>query len=561
MTSALSLLAVQNAPVLRALDRRPEGGWTLSDLAAHIGRDKSNLSKTLSRLEDEGLARSNPLTFGLTDAGLAQLTMIDRAEGATSDEPGSPDGLVWLRHAQIQPDPDNARRDWDSSEAVEALDALRADIVANGLLQNLVVRGPDANGQYILVGGERRWRAIGAAIADGDIEFDTPFACRLLETDDLGYRLAALAENLQRRNLNPLEKAKAYEGLAEAGLSNKDIADRIGATPEHVQQHRRFLQLDEADQLRMTLPRDDPRHLSVRDARQKLANRAQDAESAAAQAEQDARITPEIRLAMAEFAHRLAGEANYTYADLAVAAEARSHPVAMALSELGWMLFSEAPNTYGNALGYHSARISYTAVNQLPAWRNSTDVAQRDAGLADAYAALGIDAPSTGYVTAWLNPPTEPTPEGAVIIAEARARVRAAEARTRQEEEDRKARAARWARARQTHAALLAAKSAEAADITRTTRDVAEAVDHPLPWAMTASGVIQDANGETVTRLVQWGLPDDQDMTVAQIIILSVNHAAGLETPPVIAAQETADAEENGAAEEEDGHEDGDADQ
>ena len=314
MAFALHPLAVQNVPLLRELGQLGAAP-TIAEIARRITRDESNVRKSIKALMAAGLAME-PMC--LTVEGAAQWAAIARAEGrATDDEPGSSApiaGVLALAHAQILPDPENARRDWDSDEAQDELDALRQDIIQNGLLQNLVVRPAEplaggveiVNGAgeapnqalalYTLVGGERRWRAIGAAIFDGDWPEDRLIPCRLLETDDLGHRLAALAENLQRRNLNPIEKAKAFEGLADAGLSNKEIADRVSSTPEHVQQHRRFLQLDEADQQRMTLAKDDPRHLSVREARQKLATKAETAAKAIT-------LEPLARLAWIELAH------------------------------------------------------------------------------------------------------------------------------------------------------------------------------------------------------------------------------------------------------------------
>nr|WP_314525438.1 ParB N-terminal domain-containing protein [uncultured Brevundimonas sp.] len=180
----LNILAVQNADILRALaspaDRRAVP--SLTALAAAIGRDKSNLSKTLKILEGAGLLLAEPIANGLTSDGLLQLEAINRAETASAGGDAMPDGLLALRHDQILPDPDNARQDWTSDDAKDELDALRADIVKNGLLQNLVVRpmaaddlqdatitvvtpaGEQTLPRYRLVAGERRWRAIRAMI-------------------------------------------------------------------------------------------------------------------------------------------------------------------------------------------------------------------------------------------------------------------------------------------------------------------------------------------------------------------------------------------------------------
>ncbi|WP_312814405.1 ParB N-terminal domain-containing protein [Brevundimonas sp.] len=555
MSTALNLLAVQNAAVLRALEARPAEGWSnYAELANHLQRDPSNLSKTLKKLEDEGLAAFNPLAHGLTLAGQQQLAMIDKAEGnTTGDEPGSSSGaIVWLRHAEIAPDPDNARRDWDSDDAHDHLDALRSDIIQNGLLQNMVVRAPETEGQpHILVGGERRWRAIGIAISDGDIEPDTPYACRLLETDDLGVRLAALAENLQRRNLNPIEKARAFEGLAEAGLSNKEIADRVSSTPEHIQQHRRFLQLDETDQQRMTLAKDDPSHLSVREARQKLARKGEEEAARAEEAKTEADIatvaSPEAWLTMAEFFHRLPKEATYTYADLVVGAEARGSTIAAELVALGWLDLSDMPRGYGQLAGHYTARLRQP-VPQLFDWQWSSSSTERDAGLAAVYAKMDLKVEGGQYLTLWLRPNPALTEDGQALADAAEQHRANIAAENKRQEAENAARKERWAKARANHAALLTPQSGLPLHHTQAvTKEAATAVDHPLPWSLNHDGDILDANSQCVTSIGgDWRRADDQDLTLGQIIILSVNTAAGLETPPIISTAEAQEADGEG---------------
>lgn len=557
MTAALNLLAVQNAPVLRALRDRPARGWgSLGLLATHLNRDRSNLSKTITKLQEDGLVGPNPLAVGgLSPAGAEQLAMIDRAEGG--GEPGSPadaGGVVFLTHAQILPDAANARRDWDSEEARDDLDSLRSDILQNGLLQNLVVRGPEADvggvriakaqGEfaplYTLVGGERRWRAIGIAITDGDWEVDTPIPCRLLDTDDLGHRLAALAENLQRRNLNPIEKANAFEGLALAGLTNKEIADRVSSTPEHVQQHRRFLQLDADDQARMTLGRDDPRHLSVREARQKLAAKSEAANKAAQLAD-----TPlAVRLAYAEFIHRRSTEANYTWADLIVQPDARESETGKALAELDWVRFTEGPRTYGSdTIGHFTASQGYNAP-RLFDWQYSDDKAVRDAGLA----ALREEANAStteGYATAWLNPPSERTPEGQALHDEAQARSEAnridQKAREEREQEMRNL----WRAARERHAERLAlAHAAPVQAAPEETMQIAADIGHPLPWTATADGKVLDAKGRQIMTFGNYNGCSDKGLVTAQLIVVAANGAAGLATPEAPASEVEGDLDE-----------------
>lgn len=552
MSTALNLLAVQNAAVLRALESRPAEGWSgYTELATHLQRDSSNLSKTLKKLEDEGLAAFNPLANGLTAGGQLQLAMIEKAEGkATGDEQGSSSGgIVWLRHAEIAPDPDNARRDWDSDDARDDLDALRSDIIQNGLLLNFVVRAPEAEGQtHTLVDGERRWRAIGSAISDGDIEFDTPYACRLLEVDPIGVRLAALAANMQRRKLNPIELANAYEDIAAILVAdgmdpkkvNRWIADRQSCTPEHIQQHRRLLQLDETDQQRMTLAKDDPSHLSVREARQKLARKGEE-DTATEEVEQAPVASPEAIIAMAEFFYRLRNEATHTYADVTVAHDARSTTLAAELVTLGWLNFHATPERFGDNVGHYTVRLSRNP--QLFDWQNSPDADARTAGLAAAYLEQGIPLPTNGYLVLWLNPPSL-TPEGEELAEAAKVRAQAAKDERNERNRIEKAQKAAWLAARTRHLELINSKTTSVEVITAET---ATLIERPLPWIMDGTSIL-DANDKQVRRYAShYGETSDFDIALAQLTVSSVNTAGGFADAPIMREPATDETEEDAA--------------
>lgn len=550
----LNLIAVQNAAVLRALRDRPEDGYpSFVAMGDAIGRDPSNLRKTLNVMADAGLVHLKPLTEGLTFDGLAQLDAIDLAEGLTDqpatarpEAPDLPEGLLTLRHDQILPDPDNARQDWTSEEARWELDALRMDIVQNGLLQNLVVRLSDpfepgatvttsddpAEGYettrrtYVLVAGERRWRAIGEAIQDGDWEPDAPIIVRLLDTDARETRFAAIAENLLRRKLNPIEKATGFEQLAELGFENKLIAERLGYTPEHVQQHRRFLKLDEADQQRMTLSRDDPRHLSVRDARQKLSNATAEAEKAA-----ELQAVPnDERLMAAEVLHAIITRTNYSWADLIVGPGIAEDEIFVRLKQRDWLRGGDL-HKYGAAIGHHVVSRSYGLPFGAFPWFFGKDEAAIAAGLKDAQREAGhpdVD----GYVTPWLGPDPERSAEGKAMLEAAEAERAQAAERQAQRQATIDANLQRFRDARARHAAILNAAQ-ERADAGAPEENVAIAaeIERPLPWTV-AGDVIRAANGQTVRRVGDgYGMPGDRDIAVAQMIVVGVNTAAGLTTP------------------------------
>jgi ParB/RepB/Spo0J family partition protein len=552
----LNILAVQNADVLRALasPAARRATPTIKMLAAAIGRDDSNLGKTLKGMVTAGLLLPDPMADGLTSDGLLQLEAINRAETASGGE-ALPEGLLTLRHDQILPDPDNARQDWTSDEAKDELDALRADIVKNGLLQNLVVRpmadddlqdatitvttpaGEQTLPRYRLVAGERRWRAIGEAISDGDWEAEEPILARLLDRDAKETRFAAIAENLLRRKLNPIEKAKGFEQLSELGFENKLIAERLGYTPEHVQQHRRFLKLDEADQQRMTLPRDDPKHLSVRDARQKL--------TAKDNAPKPIDLTPAEWLATVETffaAYEMTRYGNF-WNEVVVAPEASITPEGQRLQELGVLQFCGL-QAYGADIGRYTVKRAYSAPHgvdwctpNLPAGLHG-DSGTRIAMLREAQAkvfgenAPAWDAETPILATPWLAEPGEMTEEGVALVEAARAEAALREQQDRDRTAALAARDAVWAKARQRHLRLLAvAQERPEAGQPQEVVSIASDLDRPLPWQALPSGVIVAANGKTVKDRNHYQAPSEQELTINQMIVVAANAAGGVLTP------------------------------
>ena len=130
----------------------------------------------------------------------------------------------------IDPNPDQPRRRFDP----EDLEQLAGSIERHGVLQPVVVRR--AGSRYELVVGERRWRAARAAgLAT------LPAVVADVEPRD---RLElALVENVQRRDLNPMELAHAFRALAESGVTQEEIGRRVGLDPSSVANHIRLLGL------------------------------------------------------------------------------------------------------------------------------------------------------------------------------------------------------------------------------------------------------------------------------------------------------------------------------
>lgn len=542
--TALNPLAVGNAALLRALDTPPQGGWTsIAALARHLERDKSNLTKTLAKLEEAGLlwraGEGHDLT--LLPEGAAQLDMITRAEAAQGDEPGSSGDR--LTHAQISPDPDNARRDWDSAEAQADLAALAANINDRDLLQNLIVREDVAEaGHYILIGGERRWRAIGLLIESGDWTPDRPIRVTIHNGNELEIRLAALSENLQRRDLNPIEKGAAFESLAQLGLSNGDMAARFGYTPEYYQQYRRLLRLDQANQDRMLLPKGDPRHLSRRDALALVANKRDaeeeaEAEGQGAEAELDAAdpLIPAARLLLAEIVHRNRAEANYFYADIPVGAEALTDTALVELSG-AWLIDAPRIAQHGTHAGHVVIKITHNAALPFD-WANSADEIVRDRFLlieqerAARAAGIGGSVPVETYFTKWLNAPHALTAEGETIRAKADAAAEQArltrEANAKADEDA----AARHRAAHLRQLTLLSPTQVPAPEaLAATTLSVTADLGYALPLRVVNRRVI-DAEDRIVATLGHWD-DDPHSCAMATMVALSINTAANLPTAP-----------------------------
>jgi ParB family transcriptional regulator, chromosome partitioning protein len=120
----------------------------------------------------------------------------------------------------------------------EALAELAASIRTRGILQPILARPhPERDGVYQIIAGERRWRAAQQAGLH-----EVPVHVRLL--DDGDAMAAALVENLQRQDLNPIEEAEGLQRLiGEFGLSHDELAGAIGKSRSHVTNTVRLLQL------------------------------------------------------------------------------------------------------------------------------------------------------------------------------------------------------------------------------------------------------------------------------------------------------------------------------
>jgi ParB family chromosome partitioning protein len=132
----------------------------------------------------------------------------------------------------VDPNPFQPRQDFDE----QSIEELKQSILQQGLLQPVLVRRQGE--RYQLIVGERRWRAVKAAGLDR-----IPALVRDGATDEEMLELALL-ENVQRKDLNPIELAHALERLqTTCSLTQEAIAEKLGVSRAHIANTIRLLKL------------------------------------------------------------------------------------------------------------------------------------------------------------------------------------------------------------------------------------------------------------------------------------------------------------------------------
>jgi len=131
----------------------------------------------------------------------------------------------------ITPNPYQARRHWDKDKLAE----LAASIQANGLVQPVLVR--KVEGGYQLIAGERRFRAcqlLGRTTIPGIVR----------QSSDIQQLEWSIVENIHRDDLNPIDRAKAYQSYVTTfGLTQTEAAARLGEERSVVSNYLRLLDL------------------------------------------------------------------------------------------------------------------------------------------------------------------------------------------------------------------------------------------------------------------------------------------------------------------------------
>lgn len=140
--------------------------------------------------------------------------------------------VVMIEVSKVFPNRFQPRKTFDN----KALEELANSIKTSGVIQPMVAR-PQPDGRYEIVTGERRWRAcslLGLA----------KIPAILQDIDDRQMLEWALVENIQRQDLNPIERARAYKDLISGfGLTQEEIARRVGLERSTITNFIRLLEL------------------------------------------------------------------------------------------------------------------------------------------------------------------------------------------------------------------------------------------------------------------------------------------------------------------------------
>lgn len=193
-------------------------------LAALLGSEADGLSAEAPVAEESGAAEMHYTPEEVRSQPAAEPPPKEQPEG----------GIVLVNVYEIDSNPFQPRREFDAAE----LDALAASLQEHDMLQPVLVRS--VGDRYQLISGERRWRA---AIQAGW----TMVPAQVRPVDDRQAAEMAIVENLQRKDLNPIEKAQSFKRyLDQHDCTQEDLAGRLKIDRSTVSNLMRLLELPDA---------------------------------------------------------------------------------------------------------------------------------------------------------------------------------------------------------------------------------------------------------------------------------------------------------------------------
>lgn len=177
----------------------------------------------------------------IPSAPKAEKATNGQAKDSAKDSDARAPGLRMLPIEELSAMADQPRKHFDE----KALKELAESIKANGIIQPIVVTPAPASAgaRYLIVAGERRWRAAQRAGLH-----DVPVVVR--KTEEAERLELALVENIQRADLNPMEEARAFAQLVELrGYTQDALAERVGKDRSTISNALRLLRLPEKVQI------------------------------------------------------------------------------------------------------------------------------------------------------------------------------------------------------------------------------------------------------------------------------------------------------------------------
>ena len=189
------------------------------------------LSEPVPILVDPGTSTVSTERGAAEKAGARGAAVAAKTTGGGATSAAS---LIQVKVDRIVPSGQQPRQSIDA----KGIERLAASIKSSGLIQPILVRPAGADGNHELIAGERRWRA---AVAAGL----TAIPCIVQDVDNKIAAELGLIENLQRTDLDAVEKADAFRSLQhEFGLTHQEIAARVGWTRAAVTNQLRLCELD-----------------------------------------------------------------------------------------------------------------------------------------------------------------------------------------------------------------------------------------------------------------------------------------------------------------------------
>ncbi len=206
---------------------------------AKSNESKKRLGRGLDSLM--GMARPAPLAKSAVEPESGSVTQPKRDGGdppvgskysPTSPSKPEPSSLQSVATNRLTPNTSQPRTRFEP----KALQSLGASLKRSGMMQPIVAV-PRGEG-FEIVAGERRWRAA----QEVGIE-EVPVLVRELDAQEIAE--LALIENIQREELNPMERAHGFATLADSfGMTHEQIAEVVGLNRSTVSNHLRLLDLD-----------------------------------------------------------------------------------------------------------------------------------------------------------------------------------------------------------------------------------------------------------------------------------------------------------------------------